>query len=334
MSQALLQESSPTGQDAAGVPPPHQHGAMTLAHDSRIQLITELAGVADLLMEHPTHLVEPWPFPGGLGGPLRLADGTVAHGAYALEDDDHVELVVAADGWPIEHRRCPGPLLASSHMLGPANYWVSVQPIVSRRGGTDVCIGPEWAVLDRLIRRQKPLGLVDFLSEAEAVAWCRHAEANGVDVVTECSTDCPCGCDPVWFVSAARPEPFSELIDLDALASWYPLALEAAGASSALNRVVGNLTRLAAQSPTDYLERTWDLIAAPMHDGTGQGLDSEVTGIVLGYWPPTTAAFMSTATAEATGSRRYEQTHFPTWDAIRLAEAEWLPDLPVGHAGA
>lgn len=95
-----------------------------------------------------------------------------------------------------------------------------------------------------------------------------------------------------------------------------------------------NLTRLAAQSPTDYLERTWDLIAAPVYDGTDQGLDSEVTGIVLGYWPPTTAAFLSTAAAEATGSRRYEQSRFPTWDAIRLAEAEWLPELPLHHAGA
>lgn len=257
----------------------------------------------------------------------------MAHGAYAVEDVDHVEMVLAADGWPIEHRRCPGPLLAASRTLGPVNYWVSVQPMVAQLGGTGVSIDPDWAVLDRLIRGTKPLGLVDFLSEAEAVAWCRHAEAHDLVVVTEYSADCPCGCDPVWFVSAARPEPFVDLIDLEALAVWYPAALAAAGATPAVDRVLDNLTLLATQSPTDYLERTRDLTAAPMYDGTGQGVDSEVTGIVLGYWPPTTAAFLSTAAADHSGSRRYEESRFPAWDAKRLTEAEWLPGLPIEQAG-
>jgi hypothetical protein len=292
-------------------------------------LIDELAETPEVVADPAAVLVEPWPYPPGPEGPLQLANGSVAHGAYALVVGDHLELVVANNGWPIEHRRCPGPLPPPTPYARPSNPWLSQQPTLSHLDGHEITVDPNLAVLSRVGQGAKAIGLADVDTQGEADAAVLVAEACGLAVAVEHHQSIGCGCGPVWFVHVARQEPMDELFDLDALIDWYPSALTAAGVAELEPGVVTQLDDLRGRSPAEFLGRTDELIAAPMFDDKDGALHTEAVGLLLGYWPPTSVGFLA-------GGRRgrrepeYDNRSFWGWDQVRFRLAEERPWLRYG----
>lgn len=288
--------------------------------------VEELGGALDA---GGYQLVEPWPYPPGIEGPLTTPDGTRASGAYVREVGNDLDLVVALNGWPIEHRRCPGPLPPHSAYLGPISSWISQQPTIARTDRGVVAVDPALSALARVTAGRKPLCLAEAESQECADRWVLSALEEDLAVHTEVSPDLGGPGRSVWFLAAARTEPFESLLDLDRLAEWYAEALEVAGASVVIDRVTTEVLDLRGSSPADFVTRTFDLVAAPAFDSTDEGIHSAVTGVVLGYWPPTTAAFLSDAAARDIGSRRFPRSEHRTWDVLRLAAASQLPRLTV-----
>ncbi len=282
------------------------------------RLTTEVDPVLAVLASGTVTRVEAWPSKPGPGGLVQFDNGRRAHGAYAVESGDHVELIVANGGWPLERYRCPGPIPPRSTVLSAVNYWVSQQPSLWVADEMLQCIDPGTAGMLRVVAGCKPFALADTADESAAHQWQIVAERAGLPVrVVEERHDHLAGGRAVWFVSVARPERFDELIDLDRLTRWYRLALDAAGASAVFPRVSQSLAELARQSPTDFLGRADDLVMAPFGDLIGEGCFTEVTGTVLGYWPPTTAALIATTAADELGCSRYRSERFPGWDELR-----------------
>lgn len=293
----------------------------------------------DLLPDHlPTELVRlarrpdlvqvaPWPYRPGPPGPLRRADGVRVHGAWAAPRGDDLELVVANHGWPIEHRRCPGPMPPPVGLLDPTSSWIAQQRTLVQLADGAVAVAPIDGVLAAVASGRKPLGLADTLDGAEAEAWCATAVAEGLAVEADHQGPCPCGCGrpEIWFLSLARTERFADLLDLDAVAAWYAAALVVAGADAVIDRVTGNVLGLAGSSPADFVVRPFDLISAPFEDGSATGLQSEVVGVVLGYWPPTTAAMLSDHAARQIGSRAFPRPDLDVWDRARHLQADLAP---------
>ena len=87
------------------------------------------------------------------------------------------------------------------------------------------------------------------------------------------------------------------------------------------NRIAASMAVIEAESPTDYLDRVDDLIVAPFGDLIPGGCPTEVTGIVLGYWPPTSAAMI-----HATQCDGYVEppavVDLAWWDDVRLGMAQ------------
>ena len=282
-------------------------------------LTNEVEELLPLLGGGTIRRIESWPSKPGPGGAVQFTNGRRAHGAYASGAGDHVELIVANGGWPIERYRCPGPIPPSSPALSAINYWVSQQPSLWVAQGKLGCIDPGTAAVGRVLHGCKPLALADTTDQAMARCWKAMAEEAGLGVrVVQQHEAYLAGGAPVFFVSVARPERFDSLIDLDRLTRWYRVALDAAGASAVFPRVATSLADLARQSPTDFLDRTDDLVMAPFGDLVGEGCFTEVTGAVLGYWPPTTAALIATTAADELGCSRYRSQRFPEWDQLRL----------------
>jgi hypothetical protein len=236
--------------------------------------------------------LDPWPYPPGPRGPILLADRSPAHGAFVDPSDDDLLLLVANNGWPIDVRRCPGPNPGRLPMLNPTNSWVSQQAtLVGAADGFQVVL-PDRAAIDRVIARDKPLALAETDDRGEAEAWQALAASHGLGCRVEEFVFRECGDEQVWFVSVARTERFDELVDLAAVQQYYERALPAAGASHLLPGVGASLAALAASRPTEFLDRTDALVSAPFGGDLPDGCPAEVTGVVLGYWPPTTVRLM------------------------------------------
>jgi hypothetical protein len=234
-------------------------------------------------------------------------------------------LVVANNGWPIERYRCPGPLPPAVPLASAVNYWVSRRSSLIAPGGTSLtAVGPDRAALDRVRSRRKPLGMADTKSCRLAERWEAEALQAGLGVrVAETDFGALDG-GRVWFVTVARKESFADLFDLHALRLWYVDAILAAGAEGLTPRVNASLTKLERQSPADYLDRVDDLIMAPFGDLEETDCTTEVVGVVLGYWPPTSAAMIASCAADRVGCQRYETKRFPLWDDLRWAAVERL----------
>ena len=287
-------------------------------------LRAEAAGLIRTVGAHGFELVEPWPYPPGPSGPVRLLTGARAHGVYARSVGEEIEVLVANNGWPIEHRRLPGPVPPTFPLLGQVNYWVSQQGNLSADGWFLTTRSELGCTMERVGARAKPLGLADTTDPAYVEAWCTQGRLRGLaTVVEEERIDTGDGEERFWFLGAARREPFEQLVDIDALLVHYAAALPVAGAGALVDRVTRNLEDARGLSPADFLDATTDLVVAPFADGTDAGCSTEVTGLVLGYWPPASIALM-TSMCDGSFTDAYPATPLPNWQDLRLTTADYV----------
>jgi hypothetical protein len=99
-----------------------------------------------------------------------------------------------------------------------------------------------------------------------------------------------------------------------------------AGLAMLATRVTDAIAGLEDHNPADFLDDTDLLIVSPMADGTEWGHDTEVTGAVLGYWPPTSAALITWNACDDHRVERYERERFVLWDNLRWHVADLLRD--------
>jgi hypothetical protein len=284
----------------------------------------ELRRLTDSFQEGGFRRVAEWPFPLSPIGVVRDEHGDLASGAYARHiDPDELELVVCANGWPIEHSRCPGPVPPPLPLTDPLNLWLSSQPAVMGDGDFAIACTSTEVGLGRVLHKAKPLALGDVDNAERAEQLRSVAEAAGLVVDVRRETFDWLDHHGTWFLTTARPETFDELVDLDAICAWYERALSLANASHLVKRFVTSVAALAGQSPADFVTRGDDLVMAPFSDFEPGMPTTSVIGVVLGYWPPTTAALYLT---HLEGSDRYERFDFPSWTTVRLHVSDVLSD--------
>jgi hypothetical protein len=294
-----------------------------MRHDTEIatELVEELEDVIRAESRRGLRLIEPWPFARGPAGLLRGPDGELLHGGYARPLGHQVELLVANNGWPVEFTLCPTPLPPAAEVYGPVNYWVAQQPSLVVDGERLRAIDPGDAAISRVAAGAKLLGLAETDDVKEAYRWVEAATKAQLACSMEEYTFTDCGGETVWFVTVARRDRrFADLLDLDALSEWYRRALPAAGLADRVERVATSLAALAERPPSDFLDRTDDLIVAPMLDDDPDAVGSVATGVILGYWPPTTVALM--ARHADPSSHGDHVGRFPSWDRLRFAAAD------------
>lgn len=287
-------------------------------------LMQEADGLVEAGRSGQLRPISPWPFPGGPSGPLVGPDGVVLHGAYArtLPDGPDIELVVCNAGWLIERQRCPGPIPPATPMCDPINYWLAQQPFLAITDDRLFDLDPDGVAIARVAAGLKPLGLAAARDEAHAGRLGAIGRRAGLAVVSERS-QCDCGsCDgePVWFIEAARREPFVELVDLDAIAGWYASALPRVGAADHVDAFASAVLGLAARCPSDYLGRSDPLIMAPYNEEPEH--HTSAVGVVLGYWPPTSAALHLRCRGGSSFVDRYEPAELRHWGGLR----HWVRD--------
>jgi len=279
-------------------------------------------------------LVAPWPYPPGPNGPLVDGRNGPAHGAYVCERADELVLCIANNGWPIDVRRCPGPHPGALAYLDPTSAWLSQQGTLVGTSEPIAVISPGDAAIDRVISGHKPLAMADTDSVDEAMRWQEWAESAGLASKVDDEVFPEHG-EHLWFVAVARSESFDELIDLDAVGEYYASALPRGGRADLVSRVLRSLTEMRASSPAEFLEQTDDLVMAPFGDDVPGGCRTEVAGIVMGYWPPTTAAFMLSV-VDGIFHEAEPEADLRAWDAVRFGiidEAEHLHGLGRAHDG-
>lgn len=264
-------------------------------------------------------LVEDWPIPEGPPGLLRGQDRVLAHGSFArpIRDGRDLELVVVDNGWPIEWRDCPGPFPPAISLAKPSNYWITVMDALAADDDALVAVPAEIAGLLSVVHGRKPLVMVDSDDEERIDALAHIATAAALATFRGHSTDA-CGDYPnAWFLEAARTEPFSELVDLEAVAAWYEAALVQAGAPDLVDEVRGHIDALTGMSPADFLDRAEDLICGPYFGSEPGSPHTSVAGLVLGYWPPTTLGFHLAHYCPADFGGRYDEHELGLWRGMR-----------------
>ncbi len=298
------------------------HSSHWLQRDPGLQAVLR-AGISEVIADFEAgdyRLVVPWPYPAGVGGPLICGRDGPAHGAYVREDAGGLVLCVANNGWPIEVRACPGPDPGPLALLDPTSAWVSQQDTLVGTVDPLQVISAGDAAIDRVISGHKPLAMADTDSADEARLWRSWVESAGLVCGVEEEVFPEFG-ERIWFVTVARTETFGELVDLDAVGAYYESALGGAGWADVGGRVLRSLSELRAQSPAEFVERTGDLIVAPFGDDLPGGCRTEVAGIVMGYWPPTTAALLL-STVDGTHAEPEPLADLRGWDALRFALAD------------
>lgn len=294
-----------------------------LRRDPRVreQLLADVSTVADAFDGGRYVMVDPWPYPSGPRGPLMCRREGPAHGAYVCDDADELVLCVANNGWPIDVRRCPGPNPGSLAFLDPTSSWVSQQDTLLGTSAQLQAISAGDAALDRVVRGRKPLAMADTDSADEAARWQSWSESAGLVCRVEDTVFRDCGDERIWFVTVARPESFGELVDLDAVCAYYEAALPRSGGSHLVQRVLRSVTGLSGQSPAEFTTQTADLIVAPFGDDIPGGCCTEVAGIVMGYWTPTSARFMLSVVG-GTFVDADPEVDLRAWNALRFGMVE------------
>ncbi|MDZ7733544.1 MAG: hypothetical protein U5R31_11020 [Acidimicrobiia bacterium] len=264
-----------------------------------------------------------WPYPGGPRGPLILASGVPAHGAFVRNlDGGDIELCVANNGWPVELRTCPGPDPGPLPFLEPVSAWLSQQVTLVDSPGSVWSIPPVHAAIDRVAARAKPLALADTDELDDVRFWEEQARRHGLAHAVESVVFHDLGGQRCWFLAVARRESFDELLDLDAMLRYYESALVGRNAGPHAERVPRSLESLRHQSPVDFVDRAMDLVVAPLADSSPDlGCSTEVTGAVLGYWPPTSASLMLRS------EQRNEATPLRRWNRFRQYLGDLAPRL-------
>jgi hypothetical protein len=283
----------------------------------REQLLADLGPVPDAFDGGRYALVDRWPYPPGPGGPLVGRRDSPAHGAYVHEEADELVLCVANNGWPIDVRRCPGPNPGSLAYLDATSSWVSQQDTLLGTSDPMQAISAGDAALDRVVQGHKPLAMTDTASADEAVLWQSWSESAGLVCHVEDTVFRDCGDVRVWFVTVARSESFGELVDLDAVCAYYEAALPRAGGSHLVRRVLRSVAGLRGRSPAEFTEQTDGLIMAPFGDDIPGGCCTEVAGVVMGCWPPTTAAFLLSV-VDGVFNEPDAEVDLRAWDALRF----------------
>lgn len=263
-------------------------------------------------------LVEPWPTGRGPAGPLTMPDGSLAHGSYAraAADETSIDLVVCNNGWPIEVANCPGPLPPALTTNNPNNLWLASQGSLVMAGDLMIAFDGDHLGIWEVIERRKPLALSDTDDRQEAAVFKARAEASGLAVHVQEWHD-PCCGKPAWFVEVARTEAFDELIDLDAVCAWYEMAIGRTGLSDDAEHLISAVADLSGRSPAEFLGNSGPLLWVPSEDQDPQGTPSSVAGLVLGYWPPTTAAIHLSQWFADRCPVRYDQRPLTGWSQVR-----------------
>jgi hypothetical protein len=183
------------------------------------------------------------------------------------------------------------------------------------------------AVLMRVAAEYRPAAYMSSCEEATVDAWVFAAQRFGLAAHVDAGP-CTCG-EPGLWIEVARRERLDELFPLDALATWWRGAISKTDPVRA-QRAACDVRALSGQRPSDHVGRFDEFIGRFCADHWLVGEPGPWTrGLLLGEWPPTTAA----AVIHAVTERHGHLDLFPASTGIRRRIIDLVPALDLVELG-